>query len=116
MKTQMLAAAAASLLTSGAARADYDFVQIDYPGAVTTSVYGINERGEVSGYGVDGLPTSFVYNSKQKTFAEVPAAPGMFAYVVGIDHNGAVVGSIDDPDPTNRSAFLRGPDGTYSIF
>ena len=40
---RMFAAAAASLLASASALADYAFVQIDYPGAPSTSVFGINQ-------------------------------------------------------------------------
>ena len=48
MKTQILAILALGLLAGPiAAQAQYDFEQIDYPGAPDTQVFGISDRGDV---------------------------------------------------------------------
>ena len=56
MKTQILAILALGLLAGPiAAQAQYDYEQIDYPGAPDTQVFGINDRGDVAGIGITAL-------------------------------------------------------------
>ncbi len=96
-KNQLLAVFAVGLLAAPiAAQAQYDYQQIDYPGAPDTQVFGINDRGNVVGNGfnnVDGFP--FVYDSKKGTLTDVAPLAGFDdTSVLGIDDAGNMVGIV----------------------
>jgi len=102
----------------GAAPASYDYQQIDYPGAPDTRVFGINDGGDVVGFGVtDPDRFSFVYASKKGTFTDVAPLAGYSGTVVlGINDPGVMVGSVTNLDETTRSGFIRDKEGNFTVF
>jgi hypothetical protein len=119
MKTQILAILALGLLAGPiAAQAQYDFEQIDYPGAPFTQVFGISDRGDVAGNGstgTDGFP--FVYDTKKGTFTDVAPIAGFDSTaVLGISDSGVLVGSVTDDDLLTESGLIIHKDGSATVF
>lgn len=99
-----------------AAQAQYDFMQISYPGDAT-QVFGINDSGDAvgNGFNLDSIP--FVYASMDGTLTDIAPADGYASTgVIGINDAGVLVGSVTNLDLTTISGFIRSKDGTYSIF
>ena len=62
-----------------AAFAVYEFKTVDYPHAVSTSLWGINNAGQIIGQAqFMGNPTalSFLYNPQNGVFTSLPPVPG----------------------------------------
>lgn len=121
LKSKLFAILALGLLAgpmATQAQADYDFQQIDHPGTPATSVLGINDRGDVVGNGFDNVDTfPFVFASKKGTLTDVaPAAGFAITSVLGITDSGVMVGSVVSMDFSTRSGFIRGKDGTFTVF
>ena len=121
LKSQLFAIFALGLLAgpmAAQAPADYDFQQIDHPGTPGTSVFGINDLGDVVGNGdtnTDQFP--FVYESRTGTLMDVAPAAGFAGTgVLGITDSGVMVGSVLSGDGSTTSGMIRGKDGTFTFF
>lgn len=101
------------------AKADYVYTRIDYPGATSTNVFGINATGSIVGNATlaSGEQIAYVYSGGSGgTFAPLPAMPsgyGLFA-VYGINDSGTIVGAASAPDGSVVGFLLNG--STYSFF
>lgn len=116
MKNEKFAVLAVFLLAPIAAHADYTFALIDYPGSSSTDVFGINDRGAVVGSGLGDLHAQFVYRWRDASFREVPpVSADVTSDPAGINDARVIVGSTRNPDGT-QSAYIRQPDGTYTVF
>jgi uncharacterized membrane protein len=103
------------LLSPLAAQAQYDYQKLNYPGATTTQLFGINDRGDVVGNGIidpDTFP--FVYRLKKGTFTVVEPLDSYLTAVVGINGRGDIVGSVSDGN--RRSGFINDKKGNFSVF
>lgn len=115
-KTLLLAPVLAlCLLAAPAARADYVFTTVDYPGATFTDVRGINNAGEIVGYAQNASGT-FGFKYSGGHFTRLPPAPGGLATNAhGINDSGVIVGSAHEADGSATSGFIL--DGsTYTFF
>lgn len=99
----------------------YNYEYLDYPGTPATQVFGINEKGDVVGNGLDDFGAyPFVYSANKGVLNDVPNATGYLSTVVlGVSKTGHMVGSVTsgagDLVPL-RSGFIRDPDGSYTFF
>jgi hypothetical protein len=98
------------------ALAGYTFTSIDYPGAVDTQVFGVNNSGQVTGDGFDavGASSPFVYDAKKGSYTLIASPPGLNAVVFGINEAGVMAGGVDDG--LNESGFVRNKKGAYTTF
>jgi len=105
-------------LFAGMAQAQYDYQLFDYPGALGTQVFGINDRGDVVGNGIsEDADNPFVYSSKKNTFTDVtPAVDYDFMGVLGISDPGVLAGGVFDLDTEIESGFIRNKKGTFLVF
>ncbi len=122
MKKRLAAAgvALAAIFSIAAAQArGYQYQLLDYPGALTTQVYGINDRGVAvgSGFGFTNVSSiTFQYNTRTKLFTVVPGASGYSETdVLGINNRGVMVGGVISLDGNTESGFIRATDGTFTI-
>ena len=78
------------------AQGAYDYESFNYPGATVDVVFGINNRGDVAGFGiVSGDVMPYVYDSKKGGFTNVTPVAGFDSTAVfGIADNGTLVGSV----------------------
>jgi hypothetical protein len=100
-KNKLLAVLAVGLLSAPMlvqAQGAYDYESINFPGSTFDQVFGINNRGDVVGNGIDdGNGRPFVYDSKTGTFTDVtPVAGYDDTAVLGISDKGVLVGSVFD--------------------
>ncbi len=111
-KNQILAVFTVGLLAGPVvALADFNYEQIDPPGETTTQVFGINDRGDVVGNGIDVIGGPFVYDSKKGTYTLVTTATCCTdTSILGNDDAGNMVGSVDG------DAFIRDKKGNYAAF
>ena len=113
-KNMLLAVISVGLLTSpmmAQAQGDYDYELVDHPGGTATQIFGINDRGDVSGNGFDNVASyPFVYTSKKGKFTDIAPLAGADTSVLGIDDAGILVGSADG------SAHIRDKKGNYTTF
>jgi probable HAF family extracellular repeat protein len=114
-KTVLLAPVLAlCLLAVPAARADYVFTTVDYPGAASTDVRGINNTGEIVGYAQNSSGT-FGFKYSGGHFTHLPPAPGWRISAHGINDSGVIVGSAHASDDSSTVGFIL--DGsTYTFF
>jgi probable HAF family extracellular repeat protein len=100
----------------------YTFSTIDVPGSIYTTVYGINNAGQIVGSysdAVDAPNHGFVYSGGIYTFINVPGAVSTLA--LGINDAGQIVGAYGDninpgpgfltqavPEPAALSLFATG--------
>jgi hypothetical protein len=114
----LLAVAAALLAGPIVAHAQYEYQEIDYPGAPDTQVFGVDDRGRVVGNGHPGPGTHpFVYSPKKETFTDVaPLASYSSTRVFGTNNRGDMVGSVVSPDGLTTSGFIRDKDGNFTVF
>lgn len=121
-RTQSLAArfvpalALASLSLTASA---YDFVTIDPPGGVFTTLSGLNGSGTAVGSTTfaDDSSVSFRYEVRTGTSTPLPAGPGGLAFVaLGINDSGTIVGALGDAD-SSQGAILdkKGRFTTFTI-
>ena len=99
------------------AQAGYRITTIDFPGAIITQTFGINNQGKIAGgASADGVSTiSFVYDAKKATFTVLPNVPGLDTSAVGINEPGVVVGAVTDLATTIQSGFILDK-GAFTIF
>lgn len=106
----------AALVFSNAALAAYQFTTVDYPGALSTSLWGINDSGQVVGAAqlvVDGPTQNFIYDVKARTFTNVSAPVG--TGLLGINASGVLAGGVIDMSGIERGT-IRSTTGTYQSF
>jgi hypothetical protein len=102
------------LLVPIGAQAAYVFTQIDPPGATSTQVFGINNRGSVVGFDTADTGLSFVYRWRSGTFYDIAPPDLVVAAVVGINDVGIMVGTVSGR--LSEVAFIRTRGGTYVFF
>jgi len=115
MKNRILTVAVVSLLAGPvtAQAQQYEFELLDFAGAPSTQVFGINDSGDA--VGVAGL-SSFVYASMDGSYTGVtPAAGYLVTNVLGINDAGVMVGLVNGADGVTRG-FIRSKGGTYTVF
>ena len=80
------------------------FTLIDFPDAVNTLAWDINNRGQIVGFyeKKGGSPTGFILKNGKLTSVDIPGALATFVY--GINSAGDIVGEYDDP--TTAHGFL----------
>ena len=124
-KKQIVAGLALTLLLgSGAASAQYDYQQIDFPGPPGSNLGGINDSGDavgnsgsVSGIGIGPDTAPFIYSSMDGTATElVPATGYLSTSLIGINDAGEMVGSVLGLDGTSTSGVIRRQNGEYTVF
>jgi uncharacterized membrane protein len=90
----------------------FDFVEIRFPGAMTTNATGINNFGSIVGsYSIDGHSTHG-YKLTNQHFLTINF-PGSNTFVHGINNNGDVVGFFTLPGDLKLHGFLRLRNGTF---
>ncbi|HQR12317.1 MAG TPA: right-handed parallel beta-helix repeat-containing protein, partial [Casimicrobiaceae bacterium] len=93
----------------------YVFTAIDYPGASTTLLFGLNNAGQLAGLTqVGGEAFGFVYGGG---FAPVPPPPtSVWPYTTayGVNDAGVVVGAVSDYAGVRAGFILNG--GAYTYF
>jgi uncharacterized membrane protein len=106
------------LLAPIGVQAAYVYTQIDPPGAVTTQVFGINDRGSVVGTDVTTVTGGpFVYRWRSATFHDVaPLSDNTNTSVLGINDAGVMVGGVSGPHAFASRAFIRTRSGHYVVF
>jgi hypothetical protein len=119
-KHQLMAAsllATALLPFAARAQVDYEYEQVDFPGAPATQIFGINQPGSAVGNGFG--PTAalpFVYDTKQGSFTAVePAAGFLSTSIVGINNRGDLVGSVVRQSFVT-SGYLLDKEGVETVF
>jgi hypothetical protein len=95
-----------AIASAGVARAAYDFVSVDYPGAQNTQLWDINNSGLAIGTAFNGALTSpigFLYDTQAKLFTKLPPVPGYDTATFGaINDSGVIVGNaFVAPDPND---------------
>src|SRR5215469_6367523 len=81
----------------------YMFMRFDYPGAVSTTAHGINNRGEIVGYYVNPGGGSFLFRGGK--FQSVSYPNAILTNATGLNDQGEVVGSASEPGG-NAFAFV----------
>ena len=122
MKTTstVLSVLAAGLLSAAAAAADteYDIQIVEYPGALGTDIFGINDRGQAVGNGQfadTNLP--FVYDSKKQTFTPIAPLTGYSRTgLLGISDPGTLVGSVVSEDGLTTEGLIIDKQGNATVF
>jgi YVTN family beta-propeller protein len=89
-----------TLAASGSTSAQ-KLVPVNYPGAVTSQIFAINNRGVSVGTGPDH---AFILSNGTFTNIDVPG--GVETQPFGINDNGDVVGAYFDPSFTQQHGFL----------
>jgi len=89
----------------------YTYKTIDYPGATNTSIYGINNLGQVVGHFGEGMYSglgehAFTYDKGVYTEIKYPGSNSTMAY--GINDSGQIVGdyTIGEGDGSGGHIFL----------
>ena len=120
-KRLFLAAMAAGICLRAAAAGtiSYDYIQIDYPGAADTYVYGMNDQRQVVGYydTSGGTVSGFLWSNGVFTQLDYPGSLSTYAF--GISNDGSVVGYYILSSGTygflynlSTSSLTIGPQGT----
>lgn len=112
--------------THGAVYYNGTWKAVDYPGAVSTSLTGINMYGTLVGNWIDTTGHSHGFRLKNGTFTNINAAPNSDTYAQSISDTGVIVGWYDDPNAavyTNGFIMQNGtiktldhPNGTTSLW
>lgn len=102
------------------ALAAFKFTTVDYPGAVQTQLWGINNAGQIVGYAdfdYFATPgTNFVYDSRNATITTLPAVPGVESTAaIGINKSGVVVGSAGSFTQFEASGLIIS-NGAFAFF
>ena len=113
------ALALTALVGTSLESAAYEFATVEYPGAVLTSLGGVNNAGTAIGYAAlaDGSTVSFTYDLKRERVTTLPAAtPGGYGFAaLGINERGVIVGVLNDTPTTSIGAILD-KKGRYTTF
>ena len=103
------------------ARAEYRYTLVDYPGAVSTQFWGINNAGLIVGQAslvdpVAGPYFDFTYDPGKGVFTLIPDVPGNAGTgAIGLNEKGTLVGSTS-PDGVASSAFILDKKGEHTVF
>ena len=100
----------ASLLESGESRSErtFDFTTIDVPGAVATTAWGINARGDIVGSYTDGTGRSHGYLLRDGEFTTIDFSGTANTEARGISPDGEIVGVHWLPFPLEAAVNLHG--------
>ena len=104
--------------------AAWQFTAIDFPGAVETNIFGVNDSGDAVGFAFDVLspiqihPFAFVYDTRKRTYTRLARAFGeeFGTFGLGINNRGVVVGSRLTPPDGIDHAVVRSKQGVYTEF
>ena len=109
-----------ALMAPTNAHAAYAFTPLDYPGAASTQVFGLNNAGVAAGtaYDASGNSLGFIAQAQSDgtyTFTPLPAAPGGYqTSALGINDAGTITGSAGPADGSVLVGFvLHGSAYTY---
>lgn len=111
IQTQALAFVVITLITGACAQVStsvtYQYAKIVYPGAILTTVNGLNNSNTIVGSYFDSndFVHGFVY--RQGKFTAVNIAGATATEVLGINDYGDIVGVYQLPGPLNFHGFLR---------
>ena len=85
------------------------FSSIDFPGATSTLVSGINDNGQIVGYYVDQAGNYHGFLDSGGSFSSInyPGAPGTFAS--GINDSGLIVGTYLSDEVNESDGFVATP-------
>jgi uncharacterized membrane protein len=103
------------------AHADYKYTTVNYPGALCTVLWGINNSGDVLGSASFGAlctrtTLSFVYHRKNGSITVLPTVPGATGTAaIGINEAGVIVGGAGDGE-TNADVGLILEKGAFTFF
>lgn len=100
------------------AQAAYEYSLIDYPGAESTQVFGVNDHGIAvgNGYGINGT-YPFVYDIKTGALTDVANVAGYDSTAfLGISDSGRLAGNVDDSVQGTRSGLVRDVQGADTVF
>ena len=91
-------------------RSGASYLQIDYPGAASTQILGINNQGQAVGSftNSDKNTHGFVYNWYSRTFQQVDVPGASSTVVNGINRQGRIVGFFTD-NTNNTVGFVGVP-------
>ena len=110
-----LAVSSILLLSAGAAFATaYKYTSIDYPGAIGTYPYGINDSGQIVGCYSDGSGNDHCFLLAGGTYSSFDCPCVIWAYPCGINASGRIVGCYSDGSDSVHGFLLAG--GTYTSF
>jgi uncharacterized membrane protein len=106
-----------SLCAATLAQAAYVIESIPGPTADGIQIFGINNRGQLSGgTPLPTGPVSSTYDLAKRSFEEVPSPAGQAMTVLGIAENGQLVGAMGPlADPDTFVAFVRN-NGQFTTF
>lgn len=111
----------ASMVASFQAQAEYKYTLVDYPGAVTTLFWGVNDAGLIVGQAslvdpVNGPFFDFTYNPGKGVFTPIPDVPGSAdTSAIGLNDRGTLVGNTS-PDGVATRAFILDKKGEHTVF
>jgi uncharacterized membrane protein len=111
------------IVCSFPALAAYAYATVDYPGAISTTLWGINNSGEIVGDAVfDAIPAvSFLYDPRKRAFTALPRVPGEVESatvsngLIGINDPGVVVGATSF-DGVTQSGVILGTNDAFTFF
>jgi uncharacterized membrane protein len=118
-RTKRITLAAASLiglgLAVGAGERSLRFTAIDFPGAIATTAFGINERGEVVGSYTDSSNKTHGFVQIGEVFRSVDFPGALMTRARGISPAGEIVGNYRLPgEPlVNAHGYLLTRDGQF---
>jgi probable HAF family extracellular repeat protein len=103
-----------SCVDASAQSGTYNFVNIDYPGALFSAPNGINDSGQIVGYWEDasGNIHGYLYNNGVFTSLDYPAAASTEA--VGINNSGVISGWYVTTDDVPQGFTYS--EGTFTSF
>ena len=110
----LLAGSLLSYVNAAAQSGPYNFVNIDYPGALFSAPNGVNNSGEIVGYWEDasGNIHGYLYHNGVYTSLDYPGAASTEA--VGINNSGIISGWYVTTDDVPQGFTYS--DGTFTSF
>ena len=106
-------AALAGATTAAAQNSAYDFVKIEYPGAIYTDAHGINNSGHVVGTYQDAQGGLHGYLFDGVTYTTVDFPGSQLNFVFGIGNAGQILGTYSDVVQGNWTAWIRDAEGNF---
>jgi probable HAF family extracellular repeat protein len=89
------------------------WTEIDFPGASSTSISGVNNNGDMVGtYSNPGSSTIHGFADMAGVFTTVDPPGSVFADATGINDSGAIVGTYSTDNQSGHGFLLQG--GTYT--
>ena len=103
--------------SAGAQAQGYAYETVDSPSAPNTQIFGINDRGDVVGNGIDDVASyPFVYDSRSGTFTSVATVAGFDnTAILANSDNGTLGGSVDDDASETRSGLILDKKGNATV-